>query len=276
VSAADVPPGVLDLFAMTAPVQALPGGQGRSVHAGDLVLSPGRDARVLDWLCPVLVPLAVRLDERPRRHPRDLRIAVPVPARDGRWVVQGWSASRYEPGTVACTDLAVLLAAGRVLHAELGAAVHRRPAVLDGRIDRWARAEALAWGPAADARAAAAGTAVLELVDRLLRAREPWQERAQLVHADLAGNVLIDARGAPVVIDVAPYWRPVLWAEAVTVLDAVLWLGAPQQEMVRWLGSGQPARRQAMLRAALFRVLSDEPCDVEAHLDLVPLLTWSE
>ena len=32
--------------------------------------------------------------------------------------------------------------------------------------------------------------------------------------------MLLDAAGIPLVIDVAAYWRPVLWAEAVTVLDA--------------------------------------------------------
>jgi hypothetical protein len=80
----------------------------------------------------------------------------------------------------------------------------------------------------------------------------------QLVHADLAGNVLLDARDVPVVIDVTPCWRPALWAEAVCVLDAVLWHGADPSVMAHWVHG---ARRQAMLRATLFRLLSDEPAD---------------
>ena len=97
----------------------------------------------------------------------------------------------------------------------------------------------------------------------------------QLVHGDLAGNVLLDARGVPVVIDVAPYWRPALWAEAVCVLDAVRWHGADAAVMRRWVGG---ARRQAMVRAGLFRLLSDEPalgegqrCAAYRHV-LAPLL----
>ena len=237
---------VLDLFAVPGAVTPLPGGQDTSVLAGDLVLSPGRDTDVCAWLNPVLARLAVRLDEQPGRSRRDLRIAMPVPARDGEWVVDGWGASRWEPGTTTCTDLDVLVATGRLLHAQLASAVPTRPDGLDGREDRWARAEREAFegspsGP--------------PLVRRLAGLRDDTPLGPdQLVHADLACNVLLDAAGAPVVIDVAPAWRPVRWAEAVCVLDAVLWLDAPAARLRDWTHG---ADRQAMLRAALFRLLSD-------------------
>lgn len=173
----DLPPAeVLDLFAVPGDLARLPGERGPRVRAGDLLLTPGRDPDVQAWLSPLLARLAVRLDERPGRHPRDLRIAMPVPARDGSWVVQGWGASRYEPGTVVCDDLDVTLAAGRLLHAELDSLVRERP-------------PGLAADPAS-----------------------PGPD--QLVHAALHGNVLLDARGAPVVVDVTPAWRTVQWAEA--------------------------------------------------------------
>ena len=46
------------------------------------------------------------------------------------------------------------------------------------------------------------------------------------------------------------------------VLDSVLWWGAPADALDEWR-TGAP--RQAMLRAALFRVFSDQPCDVETY-----------
>ena len=172
----ELPPAdVLDLFAVPGDLSRLSGDRGDRVRAGDLLLSPGRDPEVQAWLSPMLARLAVRLDERPGRHPRDLRIAMPVPARDGSWVVDGWGASRYEPGTVVCDDLEVTLAAGRLLHAELDSLVRERPPGLD--------ADPGSPGP------------------------------DQLVHADLDGNVLLDARGAPVVVDVTPAWRTVQWVE---------------------------------------------------------------
>ena len=237
---------VLDMFAVPGDVQPLPGGQGGSVRAGDLVLSPGRDPGVCAWLNPVLARLAVRLDERPTRSPRDLRIAMPVPARDGEWVVDGWGASRWEPGTTSCTDLDVLVATGRLLHAQLAGAVTSRPEALSLREDRWAQAERAAFGGPPSGP---------PLVRRLAALRDDTALGPdQLVHADLSGNVLLDACGAPVVIDVAPSWRPVRWAEAVCVLDSVMWEGAPASRLHGWATG---ADRQAMVRAALFRLLSD-------------------
>jgi len=83
---------------------------------------------------------------------------------------------------------------------------------------------------------------------------EPATVPDQLVHGDLAGNVLLDARGVPVVIDLSPCWRPAVWAEAVCVLDAVLWLDAAPSALEKW---GTGANRESMLRAVAFRVLSD-------------------
>lgn len=247
------PLDVLDLFAVPDVVERLPGGQGESVRAGDLVLSPGRDAATALWLNPVLARLAVGLDERPGRRRRDLRIAMPVPARDGSWVVQGWGASRWEPGTETCRDLDVILATGRLFHAELASAVGTRPPGLDRRDDRWARAERIAFGPPAQLPDTPVTRRVAALLDAVPGGTLLGPD--QLVHADLAGNVLLDAAGAPVVIDVSPAWRPVHWAEAVCVLDAVLWLDADPQVLTEWR---DPSGREAMLRAVLFRVLSDE------------------
>lgn len=256
---------VLDLFAVTGEVQPLPGGQGGSVRAGDLVLSPGRDAAVTAWLSPVLARLAVRMDERPGRRPLDLRVAVPVPARDGEWVVEGWAASRYEPGTSTCTDLDVVVAAGRVLHAELASAVPSRPDVLVGRGGRYADADVLAnVAPADEVAAAVRGRPHADLVARLLDVRAGTDVRtpSQLVHGDLGGNVLVDAAGAAVVIDVAPYWRDPAWAEAVAVLDLVLWAGADPAALTPYAVG---AARTVLARAALFRVLSDDPVDVDRY-----------
>jgi hypothetical protein len=251
------PAHVLDLFAVPGPGEPVPGGQGHSVRAGDLVLSPGRDPQVAAWLNPVLARLAVRLDERPGRRRRDLRIAMPVPARNGEWVVDGWGASRYEPGTTACHDVEVLLATARVLHAELDSAVRARPDVLATRTDRWAVAERLVFEhpERIEPQSPLVRRLVAELSDESLGVD-------QLVHGDLAGNVLLDASGAPVVIDTAPYWRPVRWAEAMCVLDSVIDFGAPASVTARFTSGPD---RQALVRAGLLRLLSDLSPDLALY-----------
>ena len=259
------PPHVLDLFVADGVLEPLAGGRGTSVRAGDLVLSPGHDASQLGWLAPVQAPLAVRLDEE---VPRSLRLALPVPARDGRLVVDGWAATRFEPGTTPCHDLATLRATAHLLHARLAVAAPVRPDGLRARTDQWAVAERQAYDAEAALRASEqrAEPGHRELVAALVAGLDDTDlGREQLVHADLAGNVLLDASGIPFVIDLSPAWRSPLWAEAVCVLDAVLWLGAPAEALEEW-HSG--AHRQALLRAALFRLLADRPCDVARYAAL--------
>lgn len=252
---------VLDLFAVPGDVEPLAGGQGGSVRAGDLVLSPGRDPEVQRALSPGLARLAVELDTRPGRDRRDLRVAMPVPARDGSWVVDGWAASRYEPGAVLLVDLPAVRAVGAVLHAELENRFEAWPLRQRPPRGRWAVAERIAFAEApipAELQGTPSGTLVARLADE--RDDTPLGDD-QLVHGDLAGNVLLDAEGSPVVIDVAPYWRPALWAEATSVLDSVMWWGADPAALEEWR---EGAPRQAMLRSALFRLLSDRPPDVAA------------
>lgn len=259
-------PDVFDLFAVPDDAVALEGGQGHSVLAGDLVLSPGRNPRTAQWLNPIIAPLSAELDHE---QPRSIRLAMPIPTRDLQWVANGWGATRYEPDTRRCRDLDVLIATGRLLHARLAAKVSAPPVGINGRDDRWTRAERFAFG---ESQPIGIPTAVGALVSRLTADLDTSNLGPdQLVHGDLAGNVLLDATGIPLVIDVAPYWRTTLWAEAVCVLDAVVWLGADVTVMGSWSAGTQ---RQAMLRAALFRLLSDEDPAVPAYrqaLDAGPL-----
>lgn len=259
---------VLDLFAVPGDTTPVPGGSGHGVRAGDLVLSPGRDAATLDVLAPVLARLAVDLDTRAGRDHRDLRIAMPVPARDGSWVVDGWAATRHEPGCVPLTDLSAIRAVGALLHAELARRPLERP--LPRREDRWARAERAAFGE----EAIPAGT-LRHRDEDLLRLLADHRDDTrlgpdQLVHGDLAGNVLLTPQGAPLVIDVSPYHRPALWAEAVAVLDAVVGLDADPAVMDEWTSG---AAGQAMVRAAIFRLLSDPSAATPAYTRVLdPLL----
>jgi uncharacterized protein (TIGR02569 family) len=258
------PDHVLDLFAAEGVLEPLEGGRGTSWRAGDLVLSPGHDESEA-WIAPIQARLAVRLDEE---VPRLLRLALPVPARDGNLTAEGWAATRFEPGTTPCHDLATLRATGHLLHAHLTGALPERPVALDARTDQWAEADRAAYDTELAVRAAATRgePGLADLVHTLVAGLDGTDlGREQLVHADLAGNVLLDAAGVPFVIDFSPAWRSPLWAEAVCVLDAVLWLGAPVAALDEWRGG---VERQAMLRAALFRVLADVPCDVERYAAL--------
>jgi uncharacterized protein (TIGR02569 family) len=259
-----VPARVLAAFGVSNPVRRLPGGQGTSVLADGLVLKPDADREVTAWLA----------DLCRRVEPRGFRLAAPVPASDGHLVVDGWAATPFVEGTHV--DAADRSAPAWLPVLETGRAFHRavrgesRPTLLDRRLDRWAVADRAAWG---DARAAP-GHQSARLVERTDRLLVDERLEDQLVHGDLSGNVLLGP-GLPAVIDVSPFWRPAPYADAVVVVDALLWWWADPE----LIDLGQPAAldrstwTSLLARALVFRLLafdeSSRPASgqVDAELD---------
>ncbi|QWC85093.1 hypothetical protein KLP28_16460 [Nocardioidaceae bacterium] len=234
---------VLDLFAVPPSAAPLVGSRGAYV-AGDLVLSPLAPGDDVDrsWLAPTMARLAVRLDEDPGRVTGALRLAVPVPARDGSITVDGWEAHRFEPGTTVVRDPAVVRAAGRLLHARLAIEV-RRPAGV-GLPDL---VELPATSPTGEQQR------LLQRIEEAGRSlAAPPSRTPQLVHAGLPGRVLLDPSGSPVVLQVVPAWDLAARADARCVVTAVLDGDAPGETLAA-LSSVQRTRVLEVLPAMLTR-----------------------
>ena len=207
------PPAVLAAYGVTGPPMRLTGGQGTSFRAGDLVLKPHTDPELAQWWFNVTATIDTD----------DIVVPPPIPDRHGRLAVNSWSATRWVPGdpvdpsdTTTEPWLAVLNAA-RTLHQVLAGQL--RPEFLSRRHDRWAVADRTAWGEGSQPL----GPRTRELIAVATPLLIDEQLPAQLIHGDLSGNVLLDPTGPPAVIDIAPYWRPALYADAIVVIDALLW-----------------------------------------------------
>jgi uncharacterized protein (TIGR02569 family) len=236
-SAGALPPHVRSAFGV-ADVEPRPvvwAGR-RAWRCGELLLRPVPDKVVAAWSAGVLDGLKVE----------GLRIAQPVRSSDGRWVVGGWAANRFVPGTVEPRYDAVLTAAFH-LHEALAAV--ERPRLLDGRDDLATRSAAAAFG---ERRAALDPATGGTLFGQLAAYRTPIRMPAQLVHPELFGAVLFDEQGTPALIELAPCWRPAPWAAAVVVVDAIAWGGGDEGLLQRWADTDEWP--QALLRAVLFRL----------------------
>ncbi|MDH2445426.1 TIGR02569 family protein [Amnibacterium sp. CER49] len=257
-------PTALRAFGLGGTPRRLPGGQGCSWVLGEgherVVLkrvAPGLEAEEAAWCADLLSALAGE---------RGFRIAVPVPSTTGTWIAEGWTVSRWvegEPGPEGRWP--ALLAAARAFHAAL--AGMPRPAFLARRTHRWARADRAAW----DEEARPTHPGVAPLAARLRALVRPPAEPPQLVHADLSGNVLFAPGLPPAVIDLSPYWRPAVYAEAIAVADGLLWHG----EGAALLDvAGRAGDLPLVARGALFRLLDlDEqllPGGIDAHAALAP------
>jgi hypothetical protein len=140
------------------------------------------------------------------------RLARPVPASDGRWILgDGWTAWRYVPGRPATTgDVVAVIPAIRALHRCLSH-VPKHPA-LDANETAWGVAHRHCWG----SRPRWIHSVIAPLADELYARLRPLPPpRSQLVHGDLnPDNVLIAEGCYPAFIDFTPFWAPVEFAVA--------------------------------------------------------------
>lgn len=244
-----MPRPVLDAWGLVGEAERLDGGQGTSVRVGDLVLKPQSDEALVTWhaqLCNRVSADAFRLP-------------APIPARDGRLVVNGWSASIHVVGHFVQEDdgttssWSSVLVVSRDFHAAVSGEL--RPALTDVRADRYARADRAAWDESDSDRV---GPQSYPLLHRMRDLTHDEGLPAQLVHGDLSGNVLLAGGYPPAVIDISPYWRPAAYADAVVVIDALLWWGADPV----LIDLGRPASvsstqwRSLLGRALVFRLLA--------------------
>ncbi|KAI8669890.1 Beta-elim-lyase domain-containing protein [Fusarium sp. Ph1] len=90
-----------------------------------------------------------------------------------------------------------------------------------------------------------------------LRKELPSDIGSQLIHGDLTGNVLFDENNPtapPGIIDITPYWRPALFAEAIVVADGLAWHGQ-SEDFVEMYGTDE-VHSQLLVRALYWRCLT--------------------
>lgn len=263
-SAALCPPcAVLSAFAVTDDPVVLPGGQGRTWRAGEVILKPVEFMAETVWRAEVLTELA----DSPR-----FRVARPVRARDGRWVVGGWEACGFVAGDSDVERPDEVMRAGLAFHAAIAGLP--RPAFLDWRHDPWDYGDRVAWQEVP----MRVSPRAMPLLEPLLRCRRPVTLDPQLVHGDLAGNVLFADGLPPAIIDWPVYWRPAAWALAVVVADALCWYRAVPALAARW--SHLPAWDQMLVRALIYRIVTHDaahgtagwtPDQIDAYRPVVEL-----
>ena len=229
---------VREAFGARGDAWPLSGGQGIAWAVGDLVLKPDADVRQQEWHGTMLNPL--------RRC--GFRLADAVATRNGRWVCDGWSATRAvegeEPSHHASPRWAEIIEAGRALHR--ATASLPRPDFIGTRDTWWETADRQTWSTTSPDV-----LPLLQTVSERPRRALTSLGMDQVVHCDLTGNVLFANGMAPAIIDISPYWRPPAYAEGVVVADALCWHDAPAS-----LTDDLGVPRSAVARALLFRLLT--------------------
>jgi uncharacterized protein (TIGR02569 family) len=256
---------VVDAFGLHGEPARLAGGQGDVFRVGDTVVKFVIDAEEADWTQDLLH----RMDQD------GFRCAEPVATTEGRWVHQSWCANEFVPGLrPVAPDWDRLVEIGLRFCDAAERARRRDDDALAGRTHRWAVADRVAWEQQPLALTGTAGELLDEMLDGLVDIR---RER-QFVHGDLSGNVFVDDRHTPVILDVSPYLRARRWAAAIVLIDAVLWHGAGMN-LLRTLTSDTDGT-DLVRRALLFRFVADQlsqtsqpPSPVDSYRNTLHALT---
>jgi uncharacterized protein (TIGR02569 family) len=245
-----VPEEVLVSFGVAGIVPVrLPGGQGTTWRAGLVVLKPADSVRAGRWFAEVYDALTDPAFRVPR----------PVRAVDGDWVAHGWTACRWVDGAAAdwsgvSPRWPELIAVSRALHAALaGVPV---PSWRRAVENPWTIGDEVAWGERdpGPLLGPAAGQLAGQ-VRRLLAALRPVDLPDQLLHADLAGNVLFADGLPPAVIDFSPLERPAGLPLAIVAVDALMWHGARPEVLDQF--ADQPEFDQLLGRALIYRLITE-------------------
>jgi uncharacterized protein (TIGR02569 family) len=264
-------PEVLASFGASADPVPLPGGEGTTWRAGEVVLKPAGDPPVARWTADLYHELAIRRDPLDLVGPVDPGFRVPRPLRTvagdgaaGDWVAQdplagAWVAWEWLPGEPASWAGVSplwprLIAASRAFHAAL--AGRPAPPWLGRDGSQWTVGDQVAWGERDPGSVLAAAPAPLAgQLRSLLAALRPVRLPAQLIHGDLGGNVLFAPGQPPAVIDFSPYWRPAGLALAVAAVDALTWSGA--DPAILGALADQPDLDQLLARAHVGRLVTE-------------------
>jgi len=222
-------------FSTDPNLQELEGGQDESLKVGQLVLKPVHEEKEYVWVSATLENLDFS----------SLNISKPICSLNGKYIEDGIGATPYFENIGHVYDVIINLRLCRQLNEILKTVLE--PVVLFEELNNpWKKAQFLAWH----------GKSNPDLPSEILfliSLRKNIDLPKQLIHVDLAGNVLINEHNETCIIDFTPAFLPKEYAEAVVIVDSISWYQASIGALNE-LKLEKSISYQLLLRALIFRM----------------------
>jgi uncharacterized protein (TIGR02569 family) len=232
---------LLDAFECKEEATLLVGGEGRSYLAGEVVLKPIDNIEEANWVADLMNTIVEN----------GFRVPKPVRAKNGNWVYRNWTAFKYLEGEASKQRAKEKFEVARKFNKVLASC--KRPVFLETKINPYVTADRMVWGKQLLTMSDQLKPFLTPIVAKL----KPIELEEQLIHGDMAGNILFHETLPPAVIDMTPYWHPAKYAEAIIVVDAIVWDGA--DDTLLEMLDNTFEMNQLMLRAAIWRIkITDE------------------
>ena len=225
---------ILKQFTDETEIVKLIGGQNESFRVGSVVLKKVYDHKEYLWIAEVLKDIDLS----------DVFLAKPLKAKNGEFIVENFGATAYFPKSQHDFDVANTLQLCRSLNEKIKHI--QKPESTDEINNPWKKAQKIAWE-------AESHSSYPEEIQALLNLRKPINLPVQLVHIDLAQNILKNNLNQYAIIDFTPAFFPKEYAEAVIIIDSIAWHHAPLST-IDYLEINTELTYQLLLRALIFRL----------------------
>lgn len=203
-------PQVASAFGISEKVALLPGGFDlKTYRSGDIILRNlgDKEEEAGIWHAETFDKL----------QENGFRVAKPIRASDGSWIVKGWVAEQFLEGRHATkADIPAIINAANHFHEVLDGIP--LPDYRKKHPTMWDRADKWAWSEVPDD----IDPELYALALELQKLKKPVSLKDQLIHGDLnVNNILVSDTLSPAIIDFTPYFHPAEFALAVTAY----WVG---------------------------------------------------
>ena len=216
------------------------GGQGSAYRSGNIILKPTNDKVESEELANLVSSVV---------SSRELRIPRPIKSINNNWIEENYVAweflegkeigLRYEQKIQICEEFSQIFK-------NIG-----KPSFIELRNDPWSIADRVTWeekNKQYDAR-------FQKMINQIKSKLKPIRLNSQIIHGDIARNIIFSKEYAPGVIDLTIYWRPKDYAKALLIVDAITWENTDTNiyKFVKDL----PEINQLLLRAGLRRLIEN-------------------
>jgi hypothetical protein len=234
----DLSTDIIDSFDLKGDIVPLMGGQNTSVKINNAVLKPVDDVKHYEWLLNLIYNI----------NPQRYRLSKPLRNKSGKFVSDGWICTRFEPGHEIRGCIQEKLRISRLFHRDLS-----NESILDfpDTNNPWSKAHRVAWqiDDLPNGLPKETHGVIYDLLKRII---PKGNNKMQIVHSDLSGNILFDEALDPLIIDFSPTIAPVEYAEAILVCDCIAWQESKISEIELLPQNG--IYTEMIIRAILFRL----------------------
>lgn len=229
---------IVKLFLLEGEGIPLIGGQGDSTKFKNKVLKKVGDIKNQQFLSEVIDQII----------PKNYRLSKPIKSINNNYIEGFYCVSEYEKGEHNFSDYRKFLNVSIDLHKDLNEIKIQKFPKFN---DPWSISHRVLFNK--ESLPTTIKKEMKDIIESLLKKLKPLNLPHQLIHTDLAGNILFDDKLGPLVIDFSPAYAPVEYAISIMICDLITWHGIDISIIDNLL---QAFSYETLRYAILFRILT--------------------